>query len=125
VIIVKDRDLPAGVTPEMAAALVYGRERAAPDLSVVIRTQYPDTPFERRPTDHQSAGPITQPEHLGLAFADLQRAADAAGMVLYECEDGYRLDSRAGTITRKTLGELVDAIKKPEQVKYGQYDDAV
>jgi hypothetical protein len=124
-IVVRDTDLPPGLTALQAAALVYGIERAAADLIVVIRTQYPDTPSYARPADRQPAGPITQPEHLGLAFADLQRAADAAGMVLYECEDGYRLDSRAGTITRKTLGELVDAIKKPEQVKYGQYDDAV
>lgn len=43
-IVIRDTALPDGLSPREAAALVYGAERAASDLIVLIRTRY--TPEE-------------------------------------------------------------------------------
>lgn len=54
-IIVRDTDLPAGVTAQQAVALVYGPERAAKDLIVTIRTKYGP------PMDTAPAAPLSTP----------------------------------------------------------------
>jgi hypothetical protein len=113
------RDLPPGVSPQEAAALVYGAERAARDLIVSIRTE------DMRHTEVHSAVPTFKPpvplEHRGLSFVDVERAASAAGFELTETPAGYRLAGVHGVITRPNLGELVEFIRRPRDIPNGEY----